>query len=284
MSDDAAALVSKPDPQTAALAVEDNYQEPCAAECASCLGWFCGGISVGLFCGFCCCNPYKQVERGFKGIIQRFGRVRQVVNEGLYAVNPCTESLTPVDVRCQVLDLKQQSVLTKDNLAIIIDGVVYFTIIDINKAIFQVQNINQSVYQLALVALRGVFGHKLMQDCLVSREEVAQEIERIVAEKAHEWGVQINMIQITDILLPENIKNMLSSAATAEREGKAKIILAQADVESAKLMRQASDILNTSGAMQIRMLETYNKLAQNDNPKIVFMPLDGLHMSDERKE
>jgi len=200
-------------------------------------------------------------------------------------VNPCTESMTPVDVRCQVLDLKQQSVLTKDNLAIWIDGVVYFTIIDINKAIFKVQNIKESVNQLALVALRGVFGHKLMQDCLVEREELAREIEKIVAEKTGEWGVQINMIQLTDIKLPENIKNMLSSAATAEREGKAKIILAQADVESAKLMRQASDILSTSGAMQIRMLETYNKLAQTDNPKIVFMPLDGLHFADmDQKE
>jgi erythrocyte band 7 integral membrane protein len=83
------------------------------------------------------------------------------------------------------------------------------------------------------------------------------------------------MIQITDIVIPENIKNILSSAATAEREGKAKVILAEADVEAAKLMRQASDILSTSGAMQIRMLETYSKLAANPHAKIVFMPLDG---------
>jgi len=258
----------------AAMHAEDDepYREPIYGLCVSYFGWCCGGIMLVACCG-CCCSPYQSVQKGFKGVVQRFGRVMKVVNEGLYTVNPCSEKLRQIDVRTLVISLKEQTVLTKDNLSIKIDGVVYYTIIDIDKAIFKVQQVNKAVEQLALVALRGVFGHKLMQECLEQREELAQAIEKIVAEKSNDWGVDINMIQITDIVIPENIKNILSSAATAQREGKAKVILAEADVEAAKLMRQASDILSTPGAMQIRMLETYNKLATNPQAKIVFMPL-----------
>jgi erythrocyte band 7 integral membrane protein len=260
----------------AAMMPEDEipYSEPCYGACISNIGWCCGAVFLVGCCG-CCCSPYKQVRKGFKGIVQRFGRVVKVVNEGLYTVNPLSENMREIDIRTLVITLKEQTVLTKDNLSIKIDGVVYYTITDIDKAIFKVQDVNKAVEQLALVALRGVFGHKLMQECLEQREELAQAIEKIVSEKTNDWGVDVNMIQITDIVIPENIKNILSSAATAEREGKAKVILAEADVEAAKLMRQASDILSTSGAMQIRMLETYSKLAANPHAKIVFMPLDG---------
>jgi len=260
---------------------DEPYVEPFYGHCVSGLGWCFGGMFLVACCG-CCCSPYKSVKKGFKGVVQRFGRVMKVVNEGLYTVNPCSEKLRQIDVRTLVTELKEQSVLTKDNLSIKIDGVVYFTIIDIDKAIFKVQNVNKAVEQLALVALRGVFGHKLMQECLEQREELAQSIEKIVSEKTNDWGVDINMIQITDIMIPENIKNILSSAATAQREGKAKVILAEADVEAAKLMRQASDILSTPGAMQIRMLETYNKLASNPQAKIVFMPLTSVKESHNK--
>lgn len=259
----------------------EEFHEPLVSVLLSGLGWCVGGAGM-LGCGLCC-SPYKQIDRGFKGIIQRFGRVRRIVNEGLYMVNPITESMRMVDVRCQLDDLSKQTVITKDNLNLIIDGVVYFTILDVMKATFGVEDIKRSVHELSLVALRSVFGHRLMQECITEREELAQEIESIVAEKASEWGIKINLMEITDVILPPNLEQSLASAATAEREGRAKIIMAKADVESAKLMRQASDILATPGAMQIRMLEAYNKLADLPNPKIVFMPLDGLSIGEESK-
>jgi len=251
----------------------EPYSESCWGSIISCCGWALGSCCTVGTCGLCADSPYglyKTVNKGFRGIILRFGRVKEVVSEGLHMVNPISEDLRQVDIRTCVAQLHQQTVLTMDNLSINIDGVVYYTIFDLDKAIFGVQDIGRAVKELALIALRKVFGYKTLQFCLEHRDELAHEIQSSVAKDTEEWGVKINMIQITDIRIPAHIKNILSSAATAKREATAKIILAQADVKAAELMRTASDILSSDGAMQMRMLETYGKLANGRNTKVVF--------------
>jgi len=263
--------------------IKENYDEPCVATCVDCMGWSCACLCLFTTCG-CCCYPYETVNRGFRGVIQRFGQVRGIVNEGLYLVNPCSESIRQIDIRTRLMDLKEQTVLTQDNLTLKIDGVVYYTVREIEKATFNIQNIEDSVYQLSLVSLREVFGTHTLQDCLEKRERVAEEIEQHVSVKTKPWGIKINMIQLTDIVLPEDTKRMLASAAMARRQARAKIILAEADVECAKLIREGAEILNTDAAMQIRVLESYNKLALMKNEKIIFLPLDGLKSGYEEKK
>lgn len=253
---------------------DEPYSEPTFGKFLNFLGDLGISILMPLTCG-AICNPYHQVPQGFDGIVLRFGRVERVVEQGLQRVNPVSESLKLVDVRMKTIPLERQNVLTRDNLSIKIDGVVFYTVLDIDKAIYKVQNIQKAVGQLSMVALKSVFGQKLMQECLEQREELASAIEKIVSERIAEWGVKINMIQITDIKIPAAIERMLSSAATAEREGRAKVVMAQADLEAAKLMRQSSDILGTKGAMQFRLLDTYNKLASHPQTRIVFMPGNG---------
>lgn len=255
----------------------DDANEPCWGSCLDFLGRFFGCCClmpppIGS-CG-CCCNPYQSVSQGYKGIIQRFGKIINVVDSGLQYVNPITEKMTQVDTMLHVKELCSQEVLTKDNLPVVIDGDVYFKRVDVTRATFNVSNLTHAIDQLAHTTLRTVFGHNTLQECLEKRDELANSIQHIVAEQAERWGVNIEQILIRDIRIPKHIQDMLSSAATAEREGRAKIITARADVESAKLMREAADILNSDGAMQIRLLEVYNKLAQSDNAKLIFMPSD----------
>lgn len=260
----------------------DDYVQPCWGSFLDCLGKFFGCCC--LFpppigsCG-CCCNPYKTVNQGSRGIVQKFGQIVDVKQPGFHYVNPITEKLTTVDVMTHVKELANQEVMTKDNLPVTIDGDVYYRRVDVTKATFSVFNLVHAIDQLAHTTLRNVFGHYTLQECLEKRDELAHTIQNIVKEQVQDWGVVIEQILIRDIRVPNHIRDMLASAATAEREAQAKLITARADVESAKMLREAADVLNTESAMQIRLLEVYNKLASSDNAKLIFMPSDYRQLS-----
>ena len=263
------------------LEIEEDYQEPCFASFMRGLGC-CFGYSC-LSLGGLCCYPYKTVDRGSKAVIQEFGRLKRTVGEGLHYVNPITEKLTDMSQKIQVIDLQRQNVMTSDKLSINIDSVVYYQVTNIEDAIFKVQNITASIIELSYTTLRNVIGKASLEQCLSQREQIAKNIKEIVDENVKNWGVQIISIQIKDIQIPANIMTSLSSAVTAERDAEAKIITAKANVAAAKLMREASDILNTDAAMQIRALEVIDKLAHSQNTKVVILPADLSLQSTIRK-
>jgi len=249
------------------------YSEPLVASLLRCFGCLCG-YTCGVSCCPCCCWPYKTVQKGFEGVVQEFGRVTGHVEEGLHYVNPITAILTPVNMKIQVINLERQDVITSDNLSIKIDSVVYYQSMDVDKVLFKVDDVRSSVIQLSFTTLREVIGKRPLQKCLEERKEIADHVRIIIENRAGEWGVHISDIQIKDIIVPTNIMNLLSSAATAEREATAKIINARADVSAAELMKKAADMLNSDAAMQIRHLEVMRQLAESNNAKIIFMPTD----------
>ena len=236
--------------------------------CGACFGYCCLPL-----CG-CCCYPYKSVEMGSRAIIQEYGRVNREVGEGLHYVNPITETLTSVNMKVQVIDLDRQNVMTMDKVQINIDSIVYFQIINPYDALFKIENIRHSIIELSYITLRTVIGKSTLDVCLGQREELANAIKEIVDENVHNWGIKILSLQIKDIDVPRDIITSLSSAVTAEREAKAKIITAKADVQAATLMREAADILATPAAMQIRSLEVIDRLGHSSNSKIIFLPSD----------
>ena len=252
--------------------IEENYQEPCFASFMRSLGC-CFGYSC-LSSGGLFCYPYKTVDMGSRAVIQEFGRLKRTVGEGLHYVNPITEKLTEMSQKIQVIDLGRQNVMTSDKLSINIDSVVYYHITNIEDAIFKVQNITASIIELSYTTLRNVIGKASLEQCLSHREQIAKNIKEIIDENVKNWGVEIISIQIKDIQIPTNIMTSLSSAVTAERDAEAKIITAKANVEAAKLMREASDILNTDAAMQIRSLEVIDKLVHSQNTKVIILPAD----------
>lgn len=255
--------------------IAKKNKEPCMATCFDCCGNLCGTLCLFTCCG-CCCNPYKRINQGFKGLVTRFGALSKIVEPGLHYINPISEEIFSIDTKLQVAKLDSQYIITKDNLSIKIDGSVYYKINNTDKDVViaktTVKNVDLAVSEMSHSALRAVFGQQTLQEALEKRKEFATEIKNIVREKAIGWGILIENVLINDITIPKHIQDLLARSAVATKEGEAELIMAKARVQSAHLMREAADQLNTPAAMQMRQLETYKTLSESQNSKIIFMP------------
>ncbi|KAG2184380.1 hypothetical protein INT43_000289 [Umbelopsis isabellina] len=235
------------------------------------LGSFMGALGS-VPCIVCCPNPYKRIEQGYVGLVSRFGKFYKCSDPGLIKINPLTEKIQRVDVKIQIQEISRQIIMTKDNVNVSLDAVLYWHIIDPYQAQFGVTDVRKCLIERTRTTLRHVLGSRVLQDCIENREAIASEIEDIIGPAAKLWGVKIESILIKDLSFTKELQESLSSAAQAKRIGESKVIAAKAEVDSAKLMREAADILNTSSAMQIRYLETLNGMARNPHTKIVFLP------------
>jgi len=234
------------------------------------------GSVVGL-CGmvpcFPCPNPFREVQQGSVGLVSRFGQFYKSVDPGLVQVNVCTESLKVVDVKIQISPIGRQSVITRDNVNVEIDSVIYFQICNPYRAAFGISDLRQALVERAQTTLRHVVGARAVQSVVTEREAIAFEIAEIVGDVADKWGVAIEGILIKDIIFSAEVSASLSSAAQQKRLGESKVIAARAEVDSARLMRQAADILASPAAMQIRQLEALQHMAKSGNSKVIFVPM-----------
>ncbi|KAI9092438.1 hypothetical protein DFS34DRAFT_583982 [Phlyctochytrium arcticum] len=223
-------------------------------------------------CCFCCPNPFISVTQGNVGLVSRFGRYYKSVDPGLHQINPVTEKLIAMDVKMQIEDIPSQSVMSKDNVMVMIDSVLYWHVIDPYTATFMVKDVRKALVERTQTTLRQIVGSRSIQDCVEQRETIAHEIQEIVEGPASTWGVKVESILVKDMQFSQDLQETLSAAAKQQRLGESKVIAARAEVESAKLMREASDILNTPAAMQIRYLETLGSMASKAGTKVIFMP------------
>ncbi|KAL1971253.1 hypothetical protein VTN77DRAFT_205 [Rasamsonia byssochlamydoides] len=223
-------------------------------------------------CCICCPNPFKPVNQGEVGLISKFGRFERAVDPGLVKVNPLSERLITVDVKIQIVEVPRQVCMTKDNVTLNLTSVIYYHIISPHKAAFGIANVRQALIERTQTTLRHVVGARVLQDVIERREEVAQSISEIIEDVATGWGVQVESMLIKDIIFSNDLQESLSMAAQSKRIGESKVIAARAEVESAKLMRQAADILSSAPAMQIRYLEAMQSMAKTANSKVIFLP------------
>ncbi|EIE80395.1 hypothetical protein G6F46_006675 [Rhizopus delemar] len=223
-------------------------------------------------CCVCCPNPYKPIKQGHVGLISRFGKFYKCVDPGLVKINPVTERIQRVDVKIQIADIPRQYIMTKDNVTVLIDSVLYWHIIDPYQAQFGVRDVKKALIERTQTTLRHILGGKVLQECVENRESIAQEVQAITGSVAAEWGVKIESILIKDFSFSKELQESLSAAAQAKRTGQSKVITARAEVDAAKLMREAADILSTSSAMQIRYLDTLTNLSKAQNTSVVFLP------------
>lgn len=231
--------------------------------------------TVGLIPCCCCANPYKDVKQGFVGLITKFGELDRVVDPGSQYVNTFCEKLYTVSIKTEVQEIPSQMCMTRDNVNIGIKSVVYYNIVDPQKAVFGISSITEAISERTQTTLRDVIGARLLQDVIERREEIAEAIQEIIKQIAADWGVYVESILIKDLQLDSRITDSLSQAAQAKRIGESKIITAKAEVESAKLMRQAADILASKAAMQIRYLDAMQNMARSSGAKVIFMPSSG---------
>jgi len=212
------------------------------------------------------------VSQGNVGLVTKFGRFSRAVDPGLVKINPLSERLIQVDVKIQIVEVPRQVCMTKDNVTLNLTSVIYYHITSPHKAAFGISNIRQALIERTQTTLRHVVGARVLQDVIERREEIAQSIGEIIEDVASGWGVAVESMLVKDIIFSNDLQDSLSMAAQAKRIGESKVIAARAEVESAKLMRQAADILSSAPAMQIRYLEAMQAMAKTANSKVIFLP------------
>jgi regulator of protease activity HflC (stomatin/prohibitin superfamily) len=241
----------------------------CCGDCTGCLGAYCG------WCCCCCCsNPYVVVHQGMAGVITKFGKAYKVVDPGLYFVNGWTEEAHEVNIKIRITPVPVQIVMTKDNVSVAIDSVLYWHVIDPFVAKFHVANVDHVLVERTMTTLRDTIGAHDLQNIIENREALAAEIRNIIEEASRSWGVVVEAILLKDLKFSNELQETLAAAAKQQRLGESRVISANAEVKAARLMREASDILNTPAAMQIRYLETLIDMSKNSGNKVIFMPLD----------
>jgi regulator of protease activity HflC (stomatin/prohibitin superfamily) len=210
----------------------------------------------------------KQYERG---LLFRFGRIAdRVRGPGLTMIVPGVDRLRKVNMQIVTMAIPAQAGITRDNVTVTVDAVVYFRVIDPVVAIVNVENYPFAVSQVAQTSLRSVIGKSDLDDLLTNREHLNQGLELMIDSPAAEWGIHIDRVEIKDVALPEAMKRSMSRQAEAERERRARVISADGELQaSAKLAQAAGAMAETPGALQLRLLETIVEVAAEKNSTLV---------------
>ncbi|RKZ32376.1 slipin family protein [bacterium] len=210
----------------------------------------------------------KEYERG---VIFRLGRIVGAKGPGLIILIPLVDKMVKVSLRTVVLDVPPQDVITKDNVSIQVNAVVYFRVLDPNKAILEVENYLYATSQLAQTTLRSVLGEVDLDDLLSSRESINQKLQEIIDRETDPWGIKVSMVEVKHIDLPEEMRRAMAAQAEAERERRAKIIAAEGEFQAAQKLSDAAKIMSKYPiTLQLRYLQTLGLIAAENNSTTIF--------------
>ncbi len=211
-----------------------------------------------------------------KALVFHLGKFRGLEGPGLFFIIPIIQSVAKVDMRIQTLDIPKQQVITKDNVPVSINAVLYVKVVDPAEAIIKVQDYTYAVSNYAQATLRDVVGGMTLDELLAERQKIGDEIEQIVLAESKNWGLEITNIKMQDIDMPEDLKKMMSRQASAEREKRANITKAEGDKLAAYNLSDAAKTMATSpGAMQLRTLQTIDGLGPTaSNTVVLAVPIE----------
>ena len=215
----------------------------------------------------------KQYERG---VLLRFGRMVGTREPGFNLIIPFVDRMIKVSLRIITTVLEPQEVITRDNVTVRVEAVVYFMVIDPIKAVINVEDYRQATTQLALTTLRSVLGQSELDELLAHRDQVNRRLREIIDEHTEEpWGVTVTLVEVKDVLLPETMQRVMARQAESEREKRAKIIHAQGERQSAETLAEAAEIIQTQpAALQLRYLQTLVEMSGERNSTIIPLTLD----------
>jgi len=222
----------------------------------------------------------SQMERG---VVFRFGRVSSTPRQpGLTWVTPGVQKLRKVNMQIVTMPVPAQDGITRDNVSVRVDAVVYFRVVDPVKVVVDVQDYLQAISQVAQTSLRSIIGKSDLDDLLSNRERLNEGLELLIDSPALGWGVQIDRVEIKDVALPESMKRSMSRQAEAERERRARVISAEGELQaSEKLAQAAAAMADTPAAMQLRLLETVVQVASEKNSTLILpFPIELLRFLD----
>ena len=213
----------------------------------------------------------RQINEYERGVLFRFGKFKRILNPGWRLIFPIIDSMKKVDIRTKAVDVPEQDAITKDNVSIRINAVLYYKIFDASKAIIAVENYKYAVAQLAQTTMRNAVGAVSLDELLAERDKISEEICKIVDEATDPWGVKVENVELKDISLPEEMKRVIARVAEAEREKEAVITKAKGEVEASENLAKAATLMSkTPGAMHLRTLSTISDLSSYQSNTIVF--------------
>ncbi len=218
----------------------------------------------------------KVINQYERGVILTLGRFSGIRSPGLRIVIPVFQRLIRVDMRSTPIDVPKQEVITKDNVTVGVDAVVYFRVIDAPKAVLETTNYIYATSQFAQAALRDVAGNADLDELLSERERISQQIKEIVDAQTDQWGIDVENVKVQNIELPQDMKRAMAKQAEAERERRAVIITAEGEKAAATAVAEAAALLTkTPGGINIRTLQTLEKISEQPSQKTLFvLPAD----------
>ena len=224
----------------------------------------------------------RQINEYERGVKFTLGKFSKIMNPGWNIVLPIFQSFKKVDIRTKAVDVPEQEAITKDNVSIKINAVLYYEIFDASKAILAVENFNYAVSQLAQTTMRNVVGTVSLDELLTEREKISGEICSIVDEATDPWGIKVANVELKDISLPEEMKRVIARVAEAEREKEAVITKAKGEVEASNNLALAAQKLSENPvAVHLRTLETLNDLSSDQSNTVIFaLPVEVLKAFD----
>ncbi len=218
-------------------------------------------------------SAIKIVKEYERAVIFRLGRVVGARGPGLFFIIPIFEKAVIVDLRTRVLDVPVQETITKDNVPVRVNAVVYFRVIDPVRAVTQVSNYIMATSQIAQTTLRSVIGQAHLDELLSEREKLNLQLQKIIDEATDPWGIKVSTVEIKDVELPSGMQKAMARQAEAERERRARILLAEAEKQAAEKLREAAEIISEHPmALQLRTLQTISDVA-NDKSNVIILPL-----------
>lgn len=235
-------------------------------------------IIIGVVILFLIITGIRQINEYERGIKFRFGKFNKIMKPGWNIILPVIDSYKKVDVRTKAVDVPEQEAISRDNVSIKINAVLYYKIFDASKAVLAVENFNYAVSQLAQTTMRNAVGSVSLDELLSERDKISTEICKIVDEATDPWGIKVENVELKDISLPEEMKRVIARVAEAEREKLAVITKAHGEVEASENLKKAAENLSQApGALHLRTLETLNDLSSDQSNTVIFtLPIEVL--------
>ncbi|MGI6595181.1 MAG: slipin family protein [Elusimicrobia bacterium] len=235
---------------------------------------------------FLLANSIKIVNEYERGVIFRLGRLMGARGPGLFFIIPMAEKMVKISLRTVTFDVTPQEVMTKDNVPIKINAVVWFRVMDPAKAVVTVENYHLATMQLAQTTLRGIAGQFELDQILSERSIVNQQLQHIIDEQTDPWGIKVSIVEIKEVELPDTMKRSMARQAEVERDRRARIINAEGEYQASQKLMEAAKVLATEPiAIQLRFMQTATEIAQEKNATMIFpLPIEILKFFENIKK
>lgn len=233
-------------------------------------------IVILVFAIFILSSAIKVLREYERGVIFRLGRLINTKGPGIIFLIPIVDRMIRVSLRTIVHDVPPQDIITKDNVSLKVNAVVYFRVVDANKAIVEVENYMNATSQLSQTTLRSVLGQSMLDELLAEREKINKSLQKIIDTHTDPWGIKVSNVEVKHVDLPIEMQRAMAKQAEAERERRAKVIHAEGEFQASQKLREAADIMSAQPmALQLRFLQTLTEVASEKNSTTIFpVPID----------